>query len=166
MWLEISLSLKKKHSCQPALEYHSARNWNSFIYQAKHSLQNFAKRPQGKGEPRTTPGWSRQSAPILIWAQPPTGFSRHWWFNWPTRFEVSFSGFLLHVTPHLKFYHATVTKPLVHDLFVVEEFTHCKNGSCSLIQLFSRPKVSKNRCMISQEPFLQRVWTLTSTHLW
>ncbi len=33
------------------------------------------------------------------------------------------------------------------------EFTHCKNGSCSIIQLFSRPKVLKNR-MISQEPFL------------
>ena len=41
------------------------------------------------------------------------------------------------------------------------EFTHCKIGSCSIIQLFSRPKVSKSHCMISQEPFLQRGWTLT-----
>ncbi len=41
------------------------------------------------------------------------------------------------------------------------EFTHCKKGSCSITQLFSRPKVSKSHCVISQEPFLQRGWTLT-----
>ena len=46
------------------------------------------------------------------------------------------------------------------------EFTHCKNSSCSIIQLFSRPKVSKSRCMISQEPFLQRGWTLTAACRW
>ena len=33
------------------------------------------------------------------------------------------------------------------------EFTHCKIGSCSIIQYFSRPKVSKSHCMISQESF-------------
>ncbi len=43
------------------------------------------------------------------------------------------------------------------------EFTHCKKGSCSIIQLFSQPKVSKSHCMISQEPILQRGWTLTNT---
>ncbi len=46
------------------------------------------------------------------------------------------------------FYHAAIMRPLVHDLIVVEV------SCCEIIQLFSRPKVSKSRRMISQEPFL------------
>ncbi len=57
----------------------------------------------------------------------------------------------------LRFYHAAVTEPLVRDLIVVEVSSPtAKKGSCEIIQLFSRPKVSKSHCMISQEPFLQR----------
>ncbi len=33
--------------------------------------------------------------------------------------------------------------------------TQNNNGSCEITQLFSRPKVSKSRSVISQEPFLQ-----------
>ncbi len=63
------------------------------------------------------------------------------------------------------FYHAAVTEPLVRDFIVVEVSSPtCKKGSCSIIQLFSRPKVSKSR-MILQEPFLQRGWTLTKRAL-
>ncbi len=41
------------------------------------------------------------------------------------------------------------------------EFSPCKNGSCSITQPFSRPKVSKSHCVISQEPFLYSVRTLS-----
>ncbi len=41
-------------------------------------------------------------------------------------------------------------------------FSHCKNGSCSITQLLSRPKVSKSLCVISQKPFLYSVRTLSS----
>ncbi len=66
-----------------------------------------------------------------------------------------------HLHHQTDFYHAAVTKPLVRDLVVVEVSSPtAKKVSCSIIQLFSRPKISKSR-MISQEPVLQRGWTLT-----
>ncbi len=54
------------------------------------------------------------------------------------------------------FYHAAVTKPLARDLIVLVLCSPTvKTGSCSVIQLFSLPKVSESHCMISQEPYLQ-----------
>ncbi len=41
-------------------------------------------------------------------------------------------------------------------------FSPHKNGSCLIAQLFSRPKVSKSHCVVSQEPFLFSVKTLSS----
>ncbi len=42
------------------------------------------------------------------------------------------------------------------------EFSPYKNGSCSITQFFSWPKVSKSYCVISQEPFLYSVRTLSA----
>ncbi len=45
----------------------------------------------------------------------------------------------------------------IRDLIVVEVSSPtAKKCSCLIPQLSSRPKVSKSRCVISQEPFLQR----------
>ena len=41
-------------------------------------------------------------------------------------------------------------------------FSPYKKGSCSITQLLSRPKVLKSHCVISQEPFLYSVRTLSS----
>ncbi len=41
-------------------------------------------------------------------------------------------------------------------------FSPHKKGSCSITQLLSRPKVSKSHSVISQEPFLYSVRTLSS----
>ncbi len=38
---------------------------------------------------------------------------------------------------------------------------HGRNGSCSITQLLSRPKISKSHCAISQEPSLYSLRTLS-----
>ena len=49
------------------------------------------------------------------------------------------------ISSKLMFCHAAVTKPLVRDLVVVEVSSHPVYGSCSITQVFSRPKVSRSR---------------------
>ncbi len=41
------------------------------------------------------------------------------------------------------------------------EFLPCKEGSCSITQLFPGPKVSKSHCVLLQEPFVCNVRTLS-----
>ncbi len=59
-----------------------------------------------------------------------------------------FSHKTVFATSEHRFYHAAVTTPLVFDLIVVE----VSSPTTKMVPV----KVSKNRCMISQEPFLQR----------
>ncbi len=59
-----------------------------------------------------------------------------------------------------QFSNSAVTKPSICAHIVTEMASHL--SSCSIAQVLSRPKVSKSPCVISQEPFLYSVRTLSS----